>query len=168
MKQIKGFPNYSITTNGKVWSHIRNKRLKPYKDSGGHYQVRLYVSSSKSYDKLVHRLILETFVSSCPDGMECRHLDGNPENNNINNLRWGTRSENIQDSIKHGTHSCLRQGELSNRHKLTEQDVRMIIYIHRTNLFLQREIAEMYNVTRRNISSIINKRTWKHLWEEKK
>jgi len=65
-----------------------------------------------------------------------------------------------------GTANCIRGGEGSPNHKLTEQDVRMIIYMWRTNLFLQREIAEMYNSTRRNISSIVNKRTWKHIWEK--
>lgn len=42
----------------------------------------------------VHRLILETFVGPCPPDMECRHLDGNPSNNKLENLKWGTAHEN--------------------------------------------------------------------------
>jgi hypothetical protein len=35
--------------------------------------------------------------------MVCRHLDGNPINNRLENLRWGTHKENKADAIKHGT-----------------------------------------------------------------
>jgi len=53
----------------------------------------------------VSRLVLETFIGECPKGMECRHLDGNSQNNNLNNLKWGTREEQIADQKKHGTFS---------------------------------------------------------------
>lgn len=52
---------------------------------------------------LIHQLVLEAFVGLAPEGMECRHLDGDPDNNFLSNLAWGTRTENAQDSIRHGT-----------------------------------------------------------------
>lgn len=51
----------------------------------------------------VHHLVLETFVSNCPDGMNCRHLDGDPSNNALSNLAWGTQSEQVADKKAHGT-----------------------------------------------------------------
>jgi hypothetical protein len=50
----------------------------------------------------VHRIVLETFLGPCPDGMEGCHGDGDPTNNAISNLRWDTGSSNMQDCIRHG------------------------------------------------------------------
>lgn len=50
----------------------------------------------------VHRIVLEAFVGLRPEGMVCRHLDGNGLNNNLSNLKWGTVKENYKDMVKHG------------------------------------------------------------------
>jgi len=52
----------------------------------------------------VHRLVLAAFVGPCPEGQEGCHNDGNPMNNRLTNLRWDTRSGNMLDKVKHGTH----------------------------------------------------------------
>lgn len=51
---------------------------------------------------LVHRLVALTFLGSCPEGQEVRHLDGNPLNNRVDNLAYGTRTENILDVFRIG------------------------------------------------------------------
>ena len=72
-----------------------------------------------SRTKFVHRVVLEAFVGPRPEGMECRHLDGNPLNNRIENICWGTPSDNAWDRVAHGTHfhgsktHCKRGHELS-------------------------------------------------------
>jgi hypothetical protein len=43
------------------------------------------------------------FQGPCPNGLEVRHLDGNRTNPKLNNLKYGTRIENMQDAILHGT-----------------------------------------------------------------
>lgn len=167
MKRIKRFPNYGITTDGKIWSHLSNKWLKLGKQSSGvgYLTVNLGRGNERS-KQLIHRLVLETFVGVCPDGMECRHLDGDATNNNLSNLRWGTHAENIRDSQRQGRFVGINKGIKNGQARLNEQDVRVIIYMWRTNLFLQREIADIYNINRRHISQIVNRKRWKHLWEE--
>lgn len=56
-----------------------------------------------------HRLVLLAFVGPAPKGQEGCHADGNPLNNRLDNLRWDTRSGNVQDSIRHGTHWASNQ-----------------------------------------------------------
>lgn len=108
VKEISEKLKIHIVTIYKIRSHPNNylhkdKILKPMKDTGGYLQVCLYKSSIRSY-KLIHHLILETFVGQKPfPKAVCRHLDGNKLNNTILNLEWGTYSENIQDSIFHKT-----------------------------------------------------------------
>jgi hypothetical protein len=53
----------------------------------------------------VHRLVLDAFVGPCPDGMECRHLNGVKADCRLSNLAWGTRKENIEDRVRHANHS---------------------------------------------------------------
>jgi hypothetical protein len=100
----------------------------------------------------VHRLILETFVGPCPEGHETLHLDDNPRNNRLENLRWGTRKEN---------HSTIRwrRGEANGHSKLTEDDVRAIRASTESNCALARRLG----VADTSISRIRNHKTWKHL-----
>lgn len=51
---------------------------------------------------LVHVLVAEAFIGSRPDGMEVRHLNGDPSCNCVSNLRYGTRSENQRDHYAYG------------------------------------------------------------------
>ena len=45
----------------------------------------------------VHQLVMKTFVGHPPKGMEVLHINGNPKDNRLSNLRYGTRTENILD-----------------------------------------------------------------------
>lgn len=173
MKIITGFPNYKITKDGRIWSIPRRgsskngkwmKVHKRYKKSN-HLTVRL-CKNGKMYNKSVHRLVLEVYVSPCPDNMECRHLDGNPQNNNLDNLCWGTKAENSKDAVKHGTIPLLKMiGEQHPFSKLKDEDVRMIVYMYRTGEFTQQEIADIYNIAISNVNTIIHKKAWKHIWK---
>jgi len=169
-EDVPGFPDYSITKDGQIWSKPRisaqkhkigGQWLKP-RSRVGYLAVELYINS-RSYTCNIHRLVLETFIGPCPEGMECRHLNGNKQDNRLENLKWGTHSKNQYDAVQHQTHVDNR-GEKHGLAKLTEQDVRMIIYMYRTGLFLQREIAEIYNVFQNTISRIITGKRWRHLY----
>lgn len=52
----------------------------------------------------VHALVCEAFIGPRPDGHEVRHLDGDPSNNVLANLTYGTPRENALDTIRHGNH----------------------------------------------------------------
>ncbi len=86
--------------------HYKGRILQARPKESGHLNVSLGAHNTKK----VHRLVLETFVGFCPMGMECLHIDGNPANNRIENLRWGTRFENKADERKHARLYGRRQG----------------------------------------------------------
>lgn len=164
LKTIPGFSAYCATKDGKIWSRKTKRFLRPSL-SVGYSCVNLY-KNSKAHRRQIHRLVLETFVGPCPKGMECCHKNGIRIDNRLKNLRWDTRSNNAKDAVEHGTSPGLRQynGETNPAAKLKEVDVRMIIYMFRTGLFLQKEIAKIYNVWPTIISKIITKKNWKHIW----
>ena len=89
----------------------------------------------------IHRLVLEAFAGPRQAGMECRHLDGNPLNNRLENLCWGTKLENEADKVRHGT---------ARRLPLTAEEVRDI----RVSPKRQQELASRYGVTQSLVSRI--------------
>jgi hypothetical protein len=61
------------------------------------------VALGRGNSQCVHKLVLLAFVGPNPPKYECLHANGDPADNRLVNLRWGTRSENIQDAVRHGT-----------------------------------------------------------------
>lgn len=95
---------YEVSNQGQV----RNARGKLHSLSNhgrGYRSVGLW-DGEKVRTKLVHHLVLEAFVGPRPDGMEALHADDDHANNRVENLRWGTKFENVQDKIRNGmTHN---------------------------------------------------------------
>lgn len=172
VRNIPGFPKYRASRCGRIFSPARRdslgrsisgRWLNPIRKSGGHLSVDLCING-QHHPRQIHRLVLETYVGPCPDGMECRHLDGNPKNNNLDNLRWGTRSENSQDSIRHGTHAGSKtKGEKCNLSKLKDWQVRLIFNAYHDGAYTQKELAQIFEVDKTTIHYIVVRKTWRHI-----
>lgn len=165
MKPISDFPNYFITIDGAVISTKYNKkrRLQEYVNILGYVQVIL-CRKGKLYCKLIHRLVLETFVGKCPKNKQCRHLDGIKCNNHLSNLCWGTRHENQMDRKLHGTFT-FSHGEDHYLSKLTELQVKKIRELSKLG-YRQHEIAKMFSICRQTVSQIVLRKSWKHIKAE--
>jgi len=143
---------------------LKGKRLKPGHNKGGYAYVGLYRDGVR-YARRIHRLVLETFIGPCPEGMEACHNNGIRTDNRVNNLRWDTSSANHLDAVRHGTHPGFQhRGEANRSAKLTDQQVRQIIYTYRTGLFTQRKIAKQFETGNATINRIVNRKSWRHLW----
>jgi len=155
LKNIPNFPHYCATKSGKIWSKRYKRFITPYGGTRGGMLVVL-CEQGKKFRKLVHRLVLKTFVEPCPEGMVCCHNDGNFRNNHIDNLRWDTRSNNELDKHRHGTVPSI----------ITSADARFIIYLRSCVGLKYHEIAEIMECSMNIVSSVINKRKWKHIWSQ--
>jgi hypothetical protein len=98
---VPGFDHYEVSNQGRVRSHRRGggRILRPGPSNYGHLSVVL----GRGNTRMVHQLVLFAFVGPRPPGHDARHIDGDPANNRLENLCWGTRSENIRDAVRHGT-----------------------------------------------------------------
>lgn len=160
-KQIPGYPRYYITPKGEVYSTCRPNliRLTPRRNADNYLEVGLAVNL-RSKMKRIHKLLALTFLGEpLTSKHEVRHLDGNPKNNKLSNLAWGTTQENAQDSIKHGTR-C--RGEQMHGAKLTRKQVHAIVKECRKGK-THRELAVKYKVNHSSIGFILTGKTWSWL-----
>lgn len=101
IRSIRPGSHYAVCDDGGVYNRRTGKRLKPFRgDARGH----LRVSVDGGRRPYVHQLVAEAFIGPTPDGMEVRHLNGAYNDNRLSNLAYGTRAQNVADSIAHGTY----------------------------------------------------------------
>lgn len=94
-------------SNGRGRRVIPETILKPYAMASGHLTVALgnlhdRKGRSGVGTHLVHRLVMEAFVGNPPEGQEVRHINGDPADNRLDNLCYGSRTENILDVYRQG------------------------------------------------------------------
>ena len=162
--KIPEYKNYYVDKNGNVY-HIKKlkpqiKRQKNRQNSKGYHSVGLYIRSKNKYLwRLIHHLILETFVGLRKPNQQTRHLNGNPHDNRLKNLKWGTSKENIQDTFDHGNWLV---GEKSSQAKLSEKEIIQMRKLRKKGLFYYK-IAKKFNISRSQAFRIINNQSWKHV-----
>jgi hypothetical protein len=81
------------------------------------------------------------------------------KDNRLENLRWDTHRNNMQDSIAHGT---TQRGERNIKAKLAEADVRLIRELRKQD-WTTENLATRFGVTACAIRFILNGTTWKHV-----
>lgn len=91
---------YQVSNLGKVKSFKRGseRMLKPCRDRRGYLIVDLYKNGKHKNNK-IHRLVAQAFIPNPENKSEINHIDEDKTNNNVDNLEWSTRKENLN----HGT-----------------------------------------------------------------
>lgn len=120
MEEWRDAPNrrgYQVSNLGRVRS---SRRAAPpiqtqYTTPQGYKTVSVDEKPVK-----VHRLVLEAFIG--PSNLITRHLDGNPANNVLSNLAWGTPAENSADMRVHGTNAMTNKTHCPRNHEYTVEN----------------------------------------------
>lgn len=104
-KDVVGYEGkYKVSNQGRVYSltRIRNNGGRLYKGRmlrgelcRGYYCVALLDGNGKHKLCKVHRLVAMAFIPNPENKPQVDHVDGNPQNNNVWNLRWATARENV-------------------------------------------------------------------------
>lgn len=157
MKEIPGFDGYFANKDGFVYSFKSGscKKLAVYHKKSHPYLMVSLQRDGRSVSQKVHTLVLQAFSGPKPIGYEARHLDGDCLNNKPNNLKWGSRQQNVNDKKRHGT---IIVGELNGRSKLTSEQVAEIRSL--AGSLSTYALAKKYGVGQTTISAIHTGRSW--------
>ena len=172
-KPIQGYGGYyRVGNDGSVWSCRKRggaragpdqvdewARLKFDTSSPGGYQRVRLTKNKRMKAYFVHVLVLTAFRGPKPEGKESRHLDSNSQNNNLSNLRWGTKLQNTKDRIK-----CGRQirGEKHPHSRLTDKLVRWVLRQLKKGIPAYRLSVEL-GIPHCAIYRIKHRRNWTHV-----
>ena len=97
-KDIDDYPNYQISNYGRVKSiprkRVKGKLLTPSRSNCGYLKIYL-MKDRKGYLVSIHRLVAKAFIPNPNNLPEVNHIDGNKENNCVDNLEWVTKKDNV-------------------------------------------------------------------------
>lgn len=138
-RPVPGYEDrYEVSSHGRVRSigfHANNRwggqnwwPAKPLVNliikPRGYRAVHLSNGDGTRTRHKVHRLVLRAFVGEPPpDRSDGLHADDDPANNHLDNLRWGSQSENTYDSIGNGLHFGVRKTRCPRGHRLVEPNL---------------------------------------------
>lgn len=159
--QLKNYSKYVIKSNGEIYSLYKNITMNQVlQERIGYYRIQLKADDGTKNTLLVHRLVALAFIPNPENKPEVNHIDGNKLNNDVSNLEWTTKHENM----KHAHLLKLRDnnGTGNPRNLLTEKEV-LDIYDKLLDGARVSDLATSYNVSRPTISDIKSKRNWQEL-----
>ena len=98
-KRIDGYDNYSISNYGNVKNSKTNRIMKPGNNKQGYKLINLCKKGKVKMFK-VHRLVGIAFLENFDNKPVIDHIDNNPANNNVKNLRWCSQKDNLANQGK--------------------------------------------------------------------
>lgn len=130
--------------NGELW-------FKYYKKDNNEYKLKT---------KAVHRIVTETFIYNNNPKIknQVNHIDGNKENNKVENLEWCTNQENREHAVNNGL-VADKKGEKQSIAVLNDKQVIDIYTSNKSRIHMSKK----YNVSKHTISNIRGDNTWTHV-----
>jgi hypothetical protein len=144
-KIIPGFNNYEITKSGIIRNKLTKKNLIGYKTE--YISVTLACINNKNKKEFIHRLVAKTYLEN-PNNYEIvNHKDSNKLNNNVDNLEWCSRNDNVKHAVENGLIKTKKVKQL-------DKDKNVL------NTFNSiKDAAEYVKVHPSNISNVCNNKT---------
>jgi hypothetical protein len=179
-EEWRAVPGYEGTYEVSSWGRVRsinrwlvNKHKRPFYRKGillkavlnkptPYYKVVLYAKGSTGPGRpmYVHQVVASAFTGPCPVCREVRHLDGNPRNNHVGNLAYGTQLENSGDSIRLGT---TMRGSRNGCSRLTEEIVASARALVAAKKSTPTTLAKKYRVATTTMCDALTGKTWGHV-----
>lgn len=162
VSDIPFYDGYFITRSGIVISTRKgtNRVISTWSDNNGYIVVGVTIEKRQRTIGVHHLLCLAFKFDEYFNGAIVRHLDGNPKNNDLSNLKWGTYQENSNDMIRHNR--SLR-GSKSPKSVLTNKQVLEIKRLLADGKLRKAHIARQFNVPFSTIYSIYSGQSWSWL-----
>jgi hypothetical protein len=155
-RHLAGFKKVLVSSEGRVWSLESGRVLKGQPDRKGYPRFSLVSTDGSRRLVTVSRLVLRAFVGEPAPGYHAAHIDGNPSNNVLANLRFCSPVENAADKRLHGTDRVPWV-------KLTEGDIREIRARFSAGGITLRALGDRYGVSESAVSLIVRRLRWAYV-----
>lgn len=152
---VEGFPNHVVTSDGRVFvmeyvderGRTRKEReLKPNINSDGYKCVWLSHKGESVVVK-IHRLVAQSFIPNPQNKETVNHIDGDKQNNNVDNLEWADRSEQLYHAYEMGLKKYSQNAKTSTIKKIGKP----------VRCFDKKSGETTYHVTARECSEFVGK-----------
>lgn len=155
-----GYDGYYVSSIGRVIGPGRYNRpnlLTPTKNSKtGYLYVTIFRNGEKKKE-YVHRLVAEAFIPNPNHYPVVRHLNDIPYDDRVENLAWGTATDNMQDCIKHGRFRYFTEEDREAAMRIRRRPVKAINLITGEEFLFesQQEASRVLGISQTSISSVL-------------
>ncbi|QDI90242.1 hypothetical protein EPH95_02860 [Salicibibacter halophilus] len=157
--------------NGRGFRFSKGRILNKSKTTTGYLKVDLRVNGRRKSVK-VHRLVAKAFIENPGNKPNVNHIDGNPINNNADNLEWCTQKENMSHAHETGlvnsnvskyaneiineykSDSDTNIRTLSKKYKCAHVSIRKLLSKNNIEIKGISEIKDTYEINKKELSSL--------------
>lgn len=143
---IKGFKYHVINEAGEVTNLKTNNKIKPCLFKIGYFVYSIN-EDGHMYKRYLHRLLAEAFIPNPENKPQINHIDGNKQNNALDNLEWVTNKENCQHAVRTKLHTYTRVCDEETCKKIFEEFLQHIPFS---------KLTKKYNTSATQLSIFIN------------
>lgn len=118
---VRSLDRHQVNSQG-VLRRLKGRTLRPSSSPLNCKRVVLYKPEAPAKTMTVHRAVMLAFGPDLTPLIIC-HSDGDPTNNQLENLRWDTPSSNMYDKQKHGTDHLRNRTHCPNGHPLEQPNL---------------------------------------------
>lgn len=149
------YDKYLISNTGLIKSFYNGKLMKLSKNANGYNIINVTDLNNVRRSELIHRMVMQTFSNYVPFelGYEVNHMDGNKNNNNLSNLEWVTRAENLQHARDNKLFKSLI-GEQNGNCKFTDAQMFEMREFKKLG-FKVKDITKSYNISKSQITKLL-------------
>lgn len=113
---IPYYSNYVISKQGQLIKKSTGQYIQASEGVGGYFTFRMTDDSGHTQNQFRHRILCYAFkpYPANVDELDVNHINGKPGHDDLDNLEWATRSENIEHAYANNLRSDNKPVQVRN------------------------------------------------------